>query len=392
MLNRIKLHFLALSIFGEGSRHLATVLLSILVIFILSSVLFISSSLKYTITTALKSEADMTVQRVRGGRLVDTPMSWEEEIVNIKGVSSVSPRVWGRYFTKPKDISFLIIGIDFLDTNANKALSKIIGSTDLKAFLNGNNMLVSPKIKEWMQKSFFNKSYSFLSPNGEFIKMNIFGTLPKNSDLLSNDVIVMPIENARRVLGVDENYTTDFILNVPNDAQRVYIEDKLSSLHYDIRIISKKESLASYDEAFNFRNGFFLILFMILLSTFCLILYQRYTQSYSAQKRQIGIYRALGWSIKDILSLKSYETIVIIVASYIVGVGLAYIFVYILNAPILRDIFLGGTNLSNDAILIPVIDFSALSSIFLLYAVPFMASVLIPVWKISVSEPKEAML
>ena len=392
MLNRVKLHFLALSIFGEGGRHLATVLLSILVIFILSSFLFISSSLRYTVTTALKNEADMTVQRVRGGRLIETPMSWEREIVNTRGVSSVTPRVWGRYFTKLKDISFLIIGIDFLDSNANKALSEIISSTDLKAFLNGHNMLVSPKVKDWLQKRFYDKSYSFLSPSGEFIQMNIFGTLPKNSDLLSNDVIVMPIEDARRVLGVDENHSTDFILNVPNDAQRVYIEDKLSALHYDIRVISKKESLASYDESFNFRNGFFLTLFMILLATFSLILYQRYTQSYSAQKRQIGIYRALGWSIKDILTLKTYETIVIIVGSYIVGVGLAYIFVYILNAPILREIFLGGSNLANEAVLIPVIDFSALSSIFLLYAVPFMASVLIPVWRIAVSDPKEAML
>ena len=136
MLNRVKLHFLALSIFGEGSRHLATVLLSILIIFILSSMLFISSSLKYTVTTALKSEADIVVQRVRGGRLVDLPLSWERDIVNTRGISSVSPRVWGRYFTSPKGKSFLIIGIDFLDENANKALSNIIKSTDLKAFLN----------------------------------------------------------------------------------------------------------------------------------------------------------------------------------------------------------------------------------------------------------------
>ena len=392
MLNRVKLHFLSLSIFGEGGRHLATVLLSMLVISILSSVLFVSSSMKYTVTTALQNEADMTIQRVRGGRLADIPMSWEKDIVNTRGVSRVSPRVWGRYFTKPKGKSFLIIGIDFLDTNANRALSKIINSTNLKKFLNGHNMIVSPKVKEWMQQRFYNNSYSFLSPSGKFIQMNIYSTLPKNSDLLSNDVIVMPIEDAGKILGVKEGYATDMTLNVPNDAQKVFIEDKLSSLHFDIRVVSKKESLAAYDESFNFRNGFFLTLFMILLATFSLILYQRYTQSYSAQKRQIGIYRALGWSIKDVLTIKAYETAVIITGSYITGVGLAYMFVYVANAPLLRDIFLGSANLDPDIVLIPVIDFSALSSIFLLYAIPFAASVLIPVWKIAVSDPKEAML
>ncbi len=392
MLNRVKLHFLALSVFGESSRHLATVLLSVLVIFILSSVLFISSSIKYTVTTALENEADMTVQRVRGGMLAQVPLSWEKDIVNIRGIDSVSPRVWGRYFTKPKGKSFLIIGVDFLDSNANKALSKIVGSTDLKKFLNAHNMLVSAKVKSWMKKRFYTDSYSFLSADGEFIKMNIYATLPKNSDLLSNDVIIMPIDDARKILGIKEGYVTDFVLNVPNDAQKVFIEDKLSSLHFDIRVVSKKESLAAYDESFNFRNGFFLTLFMILLATFSLILYQRYTQSYSTQKRQIGIYRALGWSIKDILTLKFYEIVVIILGSYVTGVGLAYIFVYIANAPVLRDIFLGSGNFSPDVVLIPVIDFSALSSIFLLYAIPFVASVLIPVWKIAVSDPKEAML
>ena len=324
--------------------------------------------------------------------MVDLPLSWERDIVNTRGISSVSPRVWGRYFTSPKGKSFLIIGIDFLDENANKALSNIIKSTDLKAFLNGHNMLVSPKIKEGLSKRFYKDSYNFLAPNGKFIKMNISATIPKNSDLLSNDVVIMPIEDAREILGVKEGFATDLILNVPNDAQKSFIEDKLSSLHYDIRVVSKKETLANYDKTFNFRNGIFITLFLILLATFSLILYQRYNQAYSSQKRQIGIYRALGWSIKDILTLKAFESVIVILGSYIVGVSLAYIYVYIFNAPILKEIFLGGSNLSSDAILIPIIDFSALSSIFLLYAIPFMASILIPVWKIAISDPKEAML
>ena len=82
----------------------------------------------------------------------------ERDIVNTRGIDSVSPRVWGRYFTKPKGKSFLIIGIDFLDTNANRALLHLIRSTDLKSFLNGHNMIVSPKVREWMRSRFYDKS------------------------------------------------------------------------------------------------------------------------------------------------------------------------------------------------------------------------------------------
>ena len=70
----------------------------------------------------------------------------------------------------------------------------------------------------------------------------------------------------------------------------------------------------------------------------------------------------------------------------------AYGFVFILGAPLLREIFLGGANLSNTVQLVPVLDFGVLSTIFLIYAVPFVAAVLIPVWRIAVTDPKEAML
>jgi len=391
MLNRVFLHFLALSIFGEKSRHIATVLLSILILFLLSSVLFISSSTQTTLKKAVLNEADLVVQRVVAGRIATVPISWEREILNIRGVEKVTPRVWGRYFDKEKGKSFLIIGIDFLDESANRAFEKLIDGIDLKSFLKKHNMIVSTSVKRWMKRHFYNKNYNFISPKGDFIQMDIYATLPKDIDIFANDVIIMDIEDARRVFAMGEDRATDLILNIPNDSEKPYIQDKISSLHYDIRTISKKESLSAYDRLFNFKGGFFLSLFLIVLMTFVLILYQRYNQTYSTQKRQIGIYRALGWSIGDVLKLKLLESLSIVIGSYIIGVSLAYIFVYIYQAPLLKSIFFGNGNLDLEVVFVPVIDFSALSSIFLLYAIPFMASVLIPVWKIASSEPKEAM-
>jgi len=391
MLNRVFLHFLALSIFGEKSRHIATVLLSILILFLLSSVLFISSSTQTTLKKAMQNEADLVVQRVVAGRIATVPIEWEREILDIRGVEKVTPRVWGRYFDKEKGKSFLIIGIDFLDESANRAFEKLIDGIDLKSFLKKHNMIVSTAVKRWMKRHFYNKNYNFISPKGDFIQMDIYATLPKDIDIFANDVIIMDIEDARRVFAIGEDRATDLILNIPNDSQKPYIQDKISSLHYDIRTISKKESLSAYDRLFNFKGGFFLSLFLIVLMTFVLILYQRYNQTYSTQKRQIGIYRALGWSIGDVLKLKLLESLSIVIGSYIIGVSLAYIFVYIYQAPLLKSIFFGNGNLDLEVVFVPVIDFSALSSIFLLYAIPFMASVLIPVWRIASSEPKEAM-
>jgi ABC-type lipoprotein release transport system permease subunit len=157
-------------------------------------------------------------------------------------------------------------------------------------------------------------------------------------------------------------------------------------------VITKEDIRKSYESLYNYKGGLFLILFLIALSTFVLILYQRFSMVYSSERRQIGLLRALGWSISDVLKLKFYETVIVIVISFVLGVVAAYGFVFILGAPLLREIFLGGANLSNTVQLVPVLDFGVLSTIFLIYAVPFVAAVLIPVWRIAVTDPKEAML
>ena len=86
------------------------------------------------------------------------------------------------------------------------------------------------------------------------------------------------------------------------------------------------------------------------------------------------------------------ETFLVVLISYVIGIFIAYIYVFVLGAPLLKEIFLGGQNLHNMLTFVPIIDFSVLTSIFLLYALPFIAAVLIPVWRVSVTDPKEAML
>ena len=135
-----------------------------------------------------------------------------------------------------------------------------------------------------------------------------------------------------------------------------------------------------------------MILYLVTLVTFMLILYQRYSMVYSTERKEIGILRAIGWSIKDILKLKFFENLIIVVMSFALGVIVAYLYVFILDAPLLKQIFLGDANIAHSIHFVPVVKFGLLGSIFLFYAVPFLAAVLIPAWKVAVTPPKEAML
>ncbi len=385
-------HFLTLEFFKARKKHAGVIAISLVILFLLSAVLFLSSSIRYSLEQTLEAQPDFVVQRVQGGQRVNVPTAWMDKMLDIYGVEKVTARVYGRYFFKDKQESALIVGVDFMDEQSHKALESLITDIDLKVFLEGDKMLVGEGVLRYLSSHFYPEHYSFLTPKGAYKKVAIFQTIPATANLSSNEMILMPQELAREILGYGEDEVTDIALNVPNEDEWDNVADKIAAFYYDLRLMTKQDVRKAYENLYNYKGGFFLILFLIALTTFVLILYQRFSMVYSSERRQIGLLRALGWSISDVLKLKFYETVIVIAISFVLGVAAAYGFVFILGAPLLREIFLGAANLSNTVQLVPVLDFGVLSTIFLIYAVPFIAAVLIPVWRIAVTDPKEAML
>ncbi len=385
-------HFLTLEFFKARKKHAGVIAISLVILFLLSAVLFISSSIRYSLEQTLAAQPDFVVQRVQGGERVNVPSEWMDRILDIYGIEKVTARVYGRYFFKEKQESALIVGVDFMDEQSHAGLEKLIGDMNLSQFLDGDKMLVGEGVANYLKAHFYTEHYSFLTPKGEYKKVSLFMVLPRASNLSSNDMIIVPQELAREILGLEEEELTDIALNVPNEDEWSNVADKISAFYYDLRLVTKQDMRKAYENLYNYKGGFFLILFLIALATFVLILYQRFSMVYSSERRQIGLLRALGWSISDVLRLKFYETLIVIFIAFILGVVLAYVYVFILGAPLLREVFLGGANLQNHLQLVPVVDFGVLSTIFLIYAVPFIAAVLIPVWRIAVTDPKEAML
>jgi ABC-type lipoprotein release transport system permease subunit len=385
-------HFLTLQLFKERKRHIATLMLSTLVVFLLASVLFLSSSLRHTLFETLEAEPDFVVTKLQGGESTATPMVWMDELVEIYGISQVTPRLYGRYFFKDKGQSALIVGVDFLEEQGHKGLEELVETIEIKSLMQGEKMLVGEGVRRYLDEHFYEKSYKFLTPNGEFLTVEVADSLPRSTNLLSNDMMIMPLELAQTILGYGDDEVSDIAFNVVNPDEWQKILEKVSALHYDLRVVTKEEVKKSYENLYNYKGGLFLVLFLTLLSTFLLILYQRYSMVYSSEKRQIGLLRAMGWSIGDLLRLKFFETLIVVLFAFILGVIFAYIYIFIFDAPLLSGIFLGGENLANHVTFRPWVELSTLSSIFLLYALPSIASVVIPVWRVAITDAKEAML
>ena len=384
-------NFLFLLLYKHKSKHIAIFIISTLLIFLLASTSFITASLEKEVLNTLKGQSDFIVQKIRSGRAVDTPSAWIEEIQKLPGVSIVSPRIQGKYYLSDNQKYFTIIGVDFFDEQIVENLQLIFATLDIKSFLEKEQMIVGQGVRDYMQTHHYKEYYNFLTPLGKVKKVSIYKNFPQSTNLLSNDIILMPADLAREVLGIKETMVSDISLSVPNEAERDNIAFKLKSLHFDARIIAKSDMKRAYENFYNYKSGIFLLLFILSLSTFMLILYQRYTMVGGSDKKEIAILRMLGWSIKDILKLKLYETLFIGIFSFMLGVVLAYIFIFFFNAPLLRDVFLGFSNLVIEPTFQPVINFGEIISLFLFFLLPFVFSIIIPVWKVAIIDPYEGM-
>ena len=391
MVNSSFYNFLILNLWKHKTKHLVVFFISIMMVFVLSSVMFLSSSLQKSIYETLDMQPDMIVQKIGSGKVVDMPISWIDEISRINGVSLAIPRVYGQYWFEQMQTSFTIVGIDFYDDQVVATMKELVEDIDVRAFLQKPQMIVGNGVKEFLAQYKYDTYYNFRTPSKTLEQVYIYKTLPKELNSVANDMIFMPMDLAKKVLGLEQDKVTDIILNVPNEAERENIKVKLILQNQDSRIIQKSDIENAYENMFNYKGGIFLVLYLISLLTFVLILYQRYWMISSTDKKEIGILRSVGWSIKNVLLLKVVENFIVAIFAFAIGVIVAYVFVFVFNAPLLSEIFFGAANIGIETSYVPYIPFGLLFELFALFVVPFISAILIPVWRIAILDPVESM-
>ncbi|MCT7582887.1 ABC transporter permease [Aliarcobacter butzleri] len=391
MKNSVFFNFIFLLLVKHKSKHFAIFLISIFIVFLTSSILFIKNSLQKEISQALENQSDFIIQKTVANKIKDIDSSLIDEFYEINGVSKVTQRVYGQYYFMPENVYFTIIGIDFFEETTNQDLKELLSFLNISKFLEKDSMIIGNGVKKVLDNYAYFDSYDFKLENENSKNIKIFKDLPKEANLIANDLIIMDINIAKKILDIKPDFATDIVLDVPNPLERQNVKEQILLKESNIRILQKDELKKEYENMFNYKGGIFLILFIVVIFTFILVLYQRYSMISSNDKREIGILKAVGWSIKDIIKLKIIENFIVAFMAFIIGVIFAYIFVFILQAPILKNIFIGFSNIKNDFILNQNIKISNLITLFLFFMVPFLSAVLIPVWKIAVIDATKSM-
>lgn len=389
MENKINLYLIEYalnSILRQKFKNIFILIILTLLTTILASIFFISNSIKYELNSTLKSLPEITVQKLKAGRHYDIDISAVDEIINIAGVSDAIPRVWGYYYFANIGANFSIIGVDEYESQYKNLLKTIVEKEEFVKALENNSMIVGEGVKKALDENYYNEYFNFIKPDGSFKKVPLGGVFKSSLQLESNDTIVMPKKLALEIFDMPESKATDIVVKVANPEEIPTIAQKIRLMYPDTRVITNKDLEISYQNIFDYKGGIFLALFIVAIFTFFIIVYDKASGLSSEEKREIGVLKALGWKIEDVLKEKFYESFIISFFGYIFGIFIALTIVYIFNAPLLSSLFSGYSELKTEFELPFIIDINTLFLLFFLTVPIYIASTIIPSWRSSTIE------
>ncbi|PSM51987.1 ABC transporter, permease protein, FtsX/LolE family [Campylobacter blaseri] len=379
------------SLTRHGLKNIVIIVIFGFLVFLLSSVIMITNSLALEYKTISKDFPDLLVQKRYGAKTYLISQKDVEPYWKMAGISSIEGRIWGQYYFERQQIYTSIFGIKSFVDYYQKEIKDIAEKLDNSS--SGPLMITSQSILDFFEEDIetYDGSLPFFTPQNSMIRVGIGGVFKLKHSLENNDLILLDEDIAREILGIEKGYYADFVMRVSNPNEADFIADKIRLFDPTLKVITKKQMLQSYQVLYDYKSGWFLMLLIISFVSFSIILYDKASGLRSEEKKEIGILKALGWEISHIINYKLMESLILSMFAFTIGISLAMFFVYFLQAPGLKYVFSGYSELKQPFELIFSFDFKAIALIFFITIPLYVAVCIMPAWKIATMDSAEVL-
>ena len=220
------LDFALSSLLRRKTKNLSLLVVYTLIVFVIASLIFFVQALKHEAAQVLKEAPDMVVQRMVAGRHDLIPAGYGEQISEIRGVSSVSPRLWGYYYDQVFGANYTLLVPEgkqvepgSIMIGAGVARNQRIKTDDMLALKTSRNAA---------------------------LLLTVQGIYPSSSELLSSDLIVLSAEDFQDMFNLPPGQFTDLAVTVANPREQVTVATKIAELFTDTRPILTSDILRTY--------------------------------------------------------------------------------------------------------------------------------------------------
>lgn len=363
----------------RGEKNLIIGFLLAVLTAILASLFIFSKAFENEVVALSEFFPHMSIQRVAGGRLVLSDTVFADSLRKMTGVKKVVPRTFG-YIADDATGAVLTVWSaegEFYGLNSSENrfpdTSEVFigrGFSEAKALFEGDFVVL---------RNSENEAFSF----------KIAKVFDAETDLLTRDLLILHPKTARKVLDTEAHHCTDFAVWLGNEEETDNLARKIKEKYTGLRINTKSQLKATYLNVFSFRSGLFLYMLIFVLAALSLLIWERLSSFSRAEREEISLLKALGWSVPLIVRLRLFESLSVAFAGFLLGFFLA-----VIHAE-WGDSFWLKNFLSGDGVIKPAFHLSfdySFETVLLTAAVvilPFTAASVVPAWRLSVSEPDD---
>jgi ABC-type lipoprotein release transport system permease subunit len=361
------------------------------VIFLLASFQMISGALTLVADILLRAAPEITIQKMVAGRQQSIPLSHAEFLDGIFGIRSIQPRIWGYYFNETNGANYTVLGKQNFESSQFPMVEgfgdgqkpKSDGENEINSVVLGQG---SFKSLDLQGKSIF----SFFRPDLSLKPFRVAGVLSPDSDIVTDDLILMDIEAARDLFQIGKTLATDLLVTVSNPKEIPTIAKKIAERLPDTRILTRPQIEKTYDVVFSWRSGFASICLLTAVAAFIILAWDKASGLSPEERREIAILKILGWETSDVLAIRFWEGILISILSFVFGCSLAYFHVLFFDASFFKPLLLGWSVIRPPLGLVPVFHLADALLLLSFSVLPYLAATVIPSWRCATVPPDAA--
>lgn len=359
----------------QRGKNLGLLLIYTTLIFVLASVILLGSALRHEAAQVFQGAPDVIAQGLRMGRHDLSHAADVDKLRGLRGAPRVEGRLWGYLYDTAAAANYTL---------------QVPSNHEPQYALQDGEVIIGEGVAR-LRKLRVGRPLYLVSPAGPFLNLKVKAILPDASALVSSDLVLLSEPDFRRFFQLSSDEYTDIAVFVRNPKEITKVSEKVGITLRQHRVITKADVLRTYEAVFSWREGLLLALFSGAVLAFGILAFDKASGLSAQEKRDIGILKAIGWDTGDIVRMKLWEATLMSLTAFLAGFVLAYVHVFFFSAPLIETVLKGWATLYPHVMLTPHIDGLQMGTLAMLTVLPYLAAIVVPVWRSACADPDAVM-